>query len=324
MTAGRSRIDEALDALYPSTRDHRMGLRAAPGEGIPPLDEIVAYRSLTPVPHWHYVGYGLSELGAKVSDDLAHSGFGIELTMRLVDDSETPPMWPFNLLRWLAGLVQRDRNPFGDGHSLPITDILESVSPGVGGLAFAVDHALGTLATSNGNVTFLQIVPLTPDEYTLMGRWDAVAVFAELRRVEPSLLWRIGRTSILAGDRGRELEERAARDGSSQEVDFTGDLEWNDATVWLDALNRQVILKFLRYRVAYGRGARIHSDDLVMTLEAGPLGLAIDDDTATLSVPAARATALATQLAASGSNTLVTFDGVPLFRLGDMGDVDAP
>ncbi|MCA9640555.1 MAG: hypothetical protein KC492_07650, partial [Myxococcales bacterium] len=64
---GRRHIDQALDRLYPTQREYRFGLSAKPGEDEAPLAEIVAYRASTPVPHWHYITYGLSELGEKTS-----------------------------------------------------------------------------------------------------------------------------------------------------------------------------------------------------------------------------------------------------------------
>ncbi|KAG1606612.1 hypothetical protein G6F45_013943 [Rhizopus arrhizus] len=36
-----------------------------------------------PVPHWHYITYGFSELYAKESSDADASGYGSELTFRL-------------------------------------------------------------------------------------------------------------------------------------------------------------------------------------------------------------------------------------------------
>jgi len=37
------------------------------------------------VPHWHIVGYGMSELYAKETDDPEESGWGFELTFRVSD-----------------------------------------------------------------------------------------------------------------------------------------------------------------------------------------------------------------------------------------------
>src|SRR5690242_3506814 len=76
---GRAAIDRALDRLYPGAVDHPMALKPAAGEKEPPLEEVVAYRLAKPSPHWLYVTYGLSDIGAKTNDDKNVSGFGIEL-----------------------------------------------------------------------------------------------------------------------------------------------------------------------------------------------------------------------------------------------------
>ena len=62
------------------------------------------YWAHAPVPHWHYVTYGFSELYAKESSDAATSGYGFELTFRLAAEAaenadSTPPVWPMNLLQ---------------------------------------------------------------------------------------------------------------------------------------------------------------------------------------------------------------------------------
>ena len=48
---------------------------------------ISIYRAEDP-PHWHFVTYGFSELYSKESDDPAVSGWGFELTFRLVRGEE--------------------------------------------------------------------------------------------------------------------------------------------------------------------------------------------------------------------------------------------
>jgi len=318
---GRAAIDAALDVLYPKVLDHRWAILPGPGEIAPPLTEVVAYRSLNPTPHWHYITYGLSGMGApgaSLSRVSGHSGFGIELTLRLADRSNTPPTWPINFLRWIAAYVRRDKHPPGDGHSMPLMDhMLDERSPGVAGVAFTVDRELGMVKTDNGSLTFLQVVPLTADEHALIERWDAVKLLQELELVDPKLLWHVGRTSILRGPRGAEIARQAARDGSSMELEFDL-LSWDDHTVVLDSTSRRGMVNFLRYRVAYGRTARIQSTDKSMTIRPGRVGLQLDREHAVLSVPAARATALADQLEHATSNTVVTFDGAPLFRMGDL------
>ena len=56
-----------------------------------PLDGISAYKRMDPVPHWHYITYGFSELYEKESDDRERSGFGFELTLKVRSDKDEPP-----------------------------------------------------------------------------------------------------------------------------------------------------------------------------------------------------------------------------------------
>jgi hypothetical protein len=264
------------------------------------------------------VTYGLSDIGAKTSDDKEHSGFGIELTLRLADASQEPPVWPINYLRWLAKLVWRDGNPYGPGHSLPIAGgLLDQVSPHTDGAAFILDPALGTLKTSNGTVAMLQVLPLSADEFQLISRWDANKVVAELRRRDPDLLWHVERTSILDGPRRAEILRQAEEDGSSQSLDFTSELGWDQKVIHLDALNRAVILKFLRYRMHYNRAAEVRSEDKVLRLLPGAFILRLDGKSALLQLPADRARALADSLERAHAGATVSLDAHALFVLDD-------
>jgi hypothetical protein len=322
---GRAAIDRALDQLYPDVRDIRMALTPAADEREPPLQEVVAYRLAHPSPHWLYVSYGLSEIGTKLSDDKERSGFGIELTLRLADASETPPVWPINYLRWLAKTVWQDRNPYDEGHSLPLPEgLLAKVSPHTEGMAFMVDPAIGTVKTSNGAVKFLLTVPLHGDEFNLISRWDANKLFAELRRQDPDLLWRVDRRSVLDGPRRDELLRQAASDGSSQQVDFTSELGWDNRGIHLDALNRHIVVKFLRYRVHYGRAAEIHSEDKVLRLEPGPFALNVDGKSALLRLPSDRSGALADALEQARTGATVSFDEHAVFVVGELKPLGRP
>ena len=52
--------------------------------GNDPLDGISVYTAKEPIEHWHFVTYGFSELYEKETGDPENSGFGFELTFRLV------------------------------------------------------------------------------------------------------------------------------------------------------------------------------------------------------------------------------------------------
>lgn len=310
MTGSRSAIDAALDRLYPTERDFRMGLMAGPGEDRPPLAEIVAFRASHPVPHWHYVTYGLSELDEKTSSEPSVSGFGVEHTLRLVDPAPTPPTWPFQLLRWLARRTELTGYPYEHGHSMNLpSPMLEAYSPGVEGFAFYRDDELGEIDTPTGRLSFVQLVPLQRGEYELIGSWDAFRLQAELRTQSGDLLWRPGRMSVLDGPRAGAILAAIEREGSSQSVDFYDDLVPRRDELLLDSVGVRVLGKFLRHRVAHGRDARVLGAGGETRLEPGDYAYACDAGQAVLRVPAAEARALAEAIDAAPDGTIVSRPG---------------
>lgn len=317
---GRQHIDQALDRLYPTQRDYRFGVSAEPGEDEAPLAEIVAYRASTPVPHWHYITYGLSELGEKTSNDPSLSGFGVEYTLRLVDDAAEPPIWPMNLLRWLAKLVWQTREPLDPKHSMDVPDgLLDEVSPGVEGLAFLTDPDLATIQTPNGTVTFVSAIPLMAREHWLLGAWDFDKYVDVLRSQQSDLLWRVGRRSVLESDGSSEILARVERDGSSQSVDFTT-LSWRDGELLLDQVSRTVLGKFLRYRLAYGRDASIVSGEQRTTLSPGEWAMQCSSTGCSLSIPPEEARTFAADLDAMEDGATVVRPGGARFRFEVIGN----
>ena len=82
---GWDAIDEALAGAYGDQEPKHYGTIIKYSLGGPdPLDGVSVYEHAGPPAHWHYVSYGLSELYQKESEDLELSGWGIELTFRLV------------------------------------------------------------------------------------------------------------------------------------------------------------------------------------------------------------------------------------------------
>jgi suppressor of fused len=298
MQTGRSAIDAAIDRCYPTELDHRAGLLAGPGEDLPPLEEVVAFAVSEPSPHWHYISYGLTELGLKETDDPELSGWGFELTMRVAGDITTsPPAWPIHFLRWIAGCVWRDGNALGASHTFLLPPAkLERYHPETDAVGFVVDAELGEITTPNGKVTFLQVIDLHGDEFRLVSRWDANQVFAEIERSSPRFIWSMSRPSVLRGAGGERLRARAAREGSSQEIEYMLDLEWDEARVRLTPLNRLVVANGLSYRVAYGRAVRFISGCRVLEVSAGPPSVDLKSDRARVVILAQDAPSLAEEL----------------------------
>src|SRR5262245_14905878 len=126
-TPGWDAIAVHLSKIYGKQEDKHWGTIMRWGDGGPdPLDGISAYKVDDP-PHWHFIGFGLSELGEKKSKDKDISGWGFELTLRVkrAKNEKSPPEWPIVFLQKLARYVFNTRNPFDHEHYIrmggPIT-----------------------------------------------------------------------------------------------------------------------------------------------------------------------------------------------------------
>ncbi len=88
-TSGWDAIEQQLTNIYGEQEPKHYGtLLPFMLGGQDPLDGISAYKSETPVPHWHVVTYGFSELYEKETEDAEISGYGFELTFRLARSPE--------------------------------------------------------------------------------------------------------------------------------------------------------------------------------------------------------------------------------------------
>lgn len=317
-SAGRRSIDAALDRLYPAEKDYRFGMQPAPGEPQAPLAEVVVYRAAKPSPHWHYVTYGLTELGAKQSADATLSGFGVEYTLRLVDGSDTPPIWPINFLRWVAQQVWATRQPYDHAHSMNFATkgMLDKYSKGVEGLAFFEDEGLRTITTPNGKVTFINVIPLMAGEYELMGSWDAFKVADEIRAQQTDLLWRVDRKSSLDGPRRELIRARVEKEGSSQGVDFY-DLPCTEHEIVLDSVGRALFQKFLLHRLVHGREGKVLTGGRSVQILPGKWHFKFDEKACVVQVPPEEARSLADAIAKASSGTLVKRSGGVQLRISE-------
>jgi suppressor of fused-like protein len=200
-----------------------------PGRGAAaPLAEVAASRVEGPPPHWHLVTYGLSELDAKESDRAEVSGWGFELTLRLVWGDDTPD-WAVDLLTSLAAYVWETGHPFAPGHHLDLAGPLQlgSRTDLRAGLVVR-DRPLGTLEGPYGSVEFLQLVGLTADELELCRAWSTRGVVGMLATGNPLLVTDLARRSILA-DPGvaAEIERRRRAEGSGLTELRVASLRWH-------------------------------------------------------------------------------------------------
>ncbi|MGC4120140.1 MAG: suppressor of fused domain protein [Myxococcales bacterium] len=212
---GWDAIDGALRKVYGDTEPHRwVG-------GNDPLGGTHAYRSeFGGRAHWHFVTFGNSGPSAKASDP-GGSGFGYEMTIRVVDPEATmePPEWVPSLLQILARYVVRTRNPFGDGHTVPLNGpMVLGRSTLLEAAAFVTDPQLAAIDTPRGRVEFIQFVGLTSDELDASKAWDVLRLLDLFAEHDPALLTDLSRGSYLANPEiQRRLEEGIAKDGSSMD-----------------------------------------------------------------------------------------------------------
>ncbi|WP_436772730.1 suppressor of fused domain protein [Yinghuangia sp. YIM S09857] len=195
---GWAAIEAALERVYGDVEPYgHLGTQVPYALGGPdPLDGISLYRRKEPVPHWHLVGFGMSELYGKDSDEPEVSGYGFEFSVRVADHGDDDsddgvPMWAAVLLQVLARYVVGNR-PFAPGHTI-------HVAPGTFGadtatelaaLAFAVDPDLGVIDTPHGSVTFLEVTALTEDEYAAARGGNTAAVLDRIsaRTTRPTVI----------------------------------------------------------------------------------------------------------------------------------------
>src|SRR5262249_35686993 len=213
--------------------------------------------------HWHFVTYGFSELYAKKSDNPDVSGWGFELTFRLVRGAgETePPAFAINFLLNLGRYVRRSRNPFDAGHYMDLNDpICLGAETAIRAIAFVEDPQLGEIDTPNGRVRFLQVVGITPDELEACADWQPQQVLDLLRQRDPLLVPDLTRRSLLEDPELKaRVEEGIDRDGSVTQGTFVSVVDWsvnkgsNTARLVLGAKGVLTLLPKLRSRLAHGR-----------------------------------------------------------------------
>lgn len=244
---GWEAIDQALDRLYTRQTPKHYGTLIGYGlGGKDPLPGISAYKRITPVPHWHFITYGFSELYAKESDDPQTSGYGFELTFRLADpdDSEDPPAWALNFLQNLARYVFDSGNVFHAGHYLNANGPIAADSDSaIRSVAFAHDPELAPIDTEHGRVEFLQLVGLTNEEEFALKRWSTLKVLEVFQDYLPLWVTDLERGSLLAdSDVAKRLTEGSARDGSSIGMIYTDQLQWQQHKRLLRAPTTQVAI----------------------------------------------------------------------------------
>ncbi|KRC27075.1 suppressor of fused domain protein [Acidovorax sp. Root217] len=287
---GWDAISARLGQLYPGQEPKHFGtlISRMPG-GPDPLDGISAWRRMDPVPHWHFVTYGFSELYAKESGDPAVSGYGFELTFRLAiapgsaaeatDADAEPPTWALSFLQNLARYVFQSGNVFRDGDWMTANGpIALAQATQICSMGFVTDPELAEpLATPNGSVAFLQVVGLTLDEECAAKQWRTRNLLDVLAPHMPLWVTDLGRASLLANPAVKQqVDEGARRDGSSSGYLFTDVLGLKQTKrllrkpltqVTLGARQVEELVALLPLRLPFGRTLRVAGHEWQLLLE---------------------------------------------------------
>ena len=88
------------------------------------------------------------------------SGFGFELTFRLLSDAETPPTWPAELLQALARYVFSSENALCVGDHISWHTALDQADSSIRHMLLTSDPQLKTIRSPLGCVSFVQVSTL--------------------------------------------------------------------------------------------------------------------------------------------------------------------
>lgn len=279
---GWDAIEEQMSGLYGQQEPLHYGtLLPYILGGKDPLNGISAYAAEQPYPHWHFVTFGFSELYEKESEDPEYSGYGFELTFRLVRTAgeQEPPAWAINLLQNMARYVFSSGNIFASGHYLDANGpICLGADTQLTALAFTDDPELPAIDTPNGRVEFLQMVGITADELEAMMSWNTNAFLHASQDVLPAYITDLARDSLLRlpaiADAVRQGIER---DGSQTGILYVDQLDWEPgknrlfgtvpSVLTMGAQQAATVAKLLRGRLLKGKMLTLTSPNLQVVLE---------------------------------------------------------
>ncbi|WP_222720423.1 suppressor of fused domain protein [Actinomadura sp. HBU206391] len=302
--AGWAAIDTTLQRIYGDAEPMHWGTLHKWALGGPdPLDGISAYPRTEPVPHWHFIGYGMSELYEKESDNADESGWGFEFTFRLARrPSETePPVWAANFLQNLARYVFQSGNWFEAGHTMKANGPIAAERPdsAIQAITFVLDPELGEISTVHGKLQFLQVVGLTLDEYEAARGWGSAQLVETLGPRMPLCVTDLDRDSLLSDpDIAAAVRAGTERDGPAGNMLLVAVADWTlddcpggAATLRFGALPAPNIGRELAARLPRGGTLVVHSDNSAVRFVPGERFAVepVDDEILEVSVPAAAA-----------------------------------
>jgi photosystem II stability/assembly factor-like uncharacterized protein len=297
---GWAAIDRALAPLYGGAEPHAHFGTIVPYAfgGDDPIHGISVYLRDAPVPHFHFITYGFTDLFAKETADSSQSGYGFELTLRIARAAgeREVPAWALNFLQNLGRYVFGTGNGFAAGHKMGLNGpIALGRDTAITAVVFAEDPELDAIDSPFGAARFVQVVGVTDDEYRLVQEWSTSGLLDILRARVPLLVTDLDRASVLA-DAGiaRDVERRVAVDGSSEDLAFGGDMTIDvDAArvrVELGALYAAAIPRAMRGRIRHDRPYELHGSSGVLAFApANAFGVERDDERVTIQIPHALA-----------------------------------
>ena len=261
---GMAAIATAMARLYGYDHDpkHWSPERSLRDGGTEALEGISAF---TAEDHWHYVTYGLTDLydeSERFTDaNPEDSGWGFELTFRLARQPGTEaPDWPVQMLQRLAGYVFRSSNVFRSGDHMELNGPLGGLrNTALEAVLFTQDTHLEPLDTRHGQVRFVQVFAVTPDELEAVRDWRCEAFLALVAQQNKSLVTYPGRGSMLAEPAfASACREGARKDGSSHGSSFASAVSWEPVgeggvEITVGAIAVRDMLRMLRLRLPYNR-----------------------------------------------------------------------
>lgn len=217
--------------------------------------------------HWHYVTYGLTELfegETAFPYQPGVSGFGFELTFRLVGNPGHPPEWPVAMLQRLARYVFRSSNVFRPGDHMDLNGTIGGQNNTyITGALFMLDAALPPIDTIHGEVKFVQLVGITADELDAVKDWRCEGFLELMARRNPQLTTDLSRPSMMLDPAFvAACREGARQEGSSHGSSFASAVAWEargeQLQLQIGAIAVTDLLRMLRLRLPYNRPFRLH------------------------------------------------------------------
>ncbi|WP_166244056.1 suppressor of fused domain protein [Paenibacillus turpanensis] len=283
-TYGWDAIELAMGKLYGEQEPKHYGTLISYMLGGPdPLEGISAYKAEEPVPHWHFVTFGFSELYEKESDDAEHSGYGFELTFRLKreENEEEPPGWALNLLQNMGRYVFNSGNIFRPGDYLDANGpICLGEDTELTALAFVEDPELPEADTPNGRVQFLQMVGITRCELEAMQIWNTRGLLKTCEEYMPRYLTDLARDSFMRMPEVADaVQQGMERDGSSTGFLYVDQLGWEPAkkrlfgripaSLRIGAKQAEIVGKLLAGRILKEKSLYMTGPDIQVVFEPG-------------------------------------------------------